>query len=165
MCQLLSHVWLSNSMDCSPPGSSVHGVFQTRILKWVAIPFRTFLTQGSNLDLPHRGQILTRPEPPGKHTYTSSTRSVRFTFSLRVKSLRIFVFVGLTSMLSESELYSEELPSERHYVTWTIRETICVQFTQKCSVIFENFNSIILSFIMNPWSVFFFFKCRVLFFF
>ena len=26
-------------MDCSPPGSSVHGISQTRILEWVAIPF------------------------------------------------------------------------------------------------------------------------------
>ena len=26
-------------MDCSPPGSSVHGIFQARILKWIAIPF------------------------------------------------------------------------------------------------------------------------------
>ena len=25
--------------DCSPPGSSVHGVFQARILEWVAISF------------------------------------------------------------------------------------------------------------------------------
>jgi len=24
-------------MDCSPPGSSVHGIFQARILEWVAI--------------------------------------------------------------------------------------------------------------------------------
>ena len=26
-------------MDCSLPGSSVHGIFQARILEWVAIPF------------------------------------------------------------------------------------------------------------------------------
>ena len=26
-------------MDCSLPGSSVHGVLQARILEWVAIPF------------------------------------------------------------------------------------------------------------------------------
>ena len=26
-------------MDCSPPGSSVHGILQTRILDWIAIPF------------------------------------------------------------------------------------------------------------------------------
>jgi len=25
-------------MDCSLPGSSVHGIFQTRILEWVAMP-------------------------------------------------------------------------------------------------------------------------------
>ena len=29
-----------NSKDCSPPGFSVHGIFQARILEWVAIPFR-----------------------------------------------------------------------------------------------------------------------------
>ena len=26
-------------VDCSPPGSSVHGIFQARILEWVAISF------------------------------------------------------------------------------------------------------------------------------
>ena len=26
-------------MDCSPPGSAVHGILQARILEWVAIPF------------------------------------------------------------------------------------------------------------------------------
>ena len=30
---------LCGSMDCSPPGFSIHGVFQTRILEWVAISF------------------------------------------------------------------------------------------------------------------------------
>ena len=30
---------LCNGMDRSPPGSSVHGIFQARILEWVAIPF------------------------------------------------------------------------------------------------------------------------------
>ena len=30
---------LSNSIDCSPPGSSGHGILQARILEWVAIPF------------------------------------------------------------------------------------------------------------------------------
>ena len=30
---------LCDPMDCSPPGSSVHGILQARILKWVAIPF------------------------------------------------------------------------------------------------------------------------------
>ena len=30
---------LCDLMDCSPPGSSVHGILQARILEWVAIPF------------------------------------------------------------------------------------------------------------------------------
>ena len=28
---------LCNPMDCSPPGSSVHGIFQARLLEWVTI--------------------------------------------------------------------------------------------------------------------------------
>ena len=30
---------LCDPMDCSPPGSLVHGIFQAWILEWVAIPF------------------------------------------------------------------------------------------------------------------------------
>ena len=30
---------LRNHMDCSPPGASIHGTFQVRVLKWVAIAF------------------------------------------------------------------------------------------------------------------------------
>ena len=30
---------LCNPVDCSPPGSSVHGIFQARVLEWVAISF------------------------------------------------------------------------------------------------------------------------------
>ena len=38
---------LCNPMDCSPPGSSVHGILQARILVWVAMP--------SSRDLPDPG--------------------------------------------------------------------------------------------------------------
>ena len=30
---------LSDPMDCSPPGSSIHGTFQARVLEWGAIAF------------------------------------------------------------------------------------------------------------------------------
>ena len=40
---------LWDPMDCGPPGSSVHGIFQARILEWVAI----FPTQRLNLCLLH----------------------------------------------------------------------------------------------------------------
>ena len=34
-----SYPTLCNPMDCSPPGSSVHDMFQAKILEWVAISF------------------------------------------------------------------------------------------------------------------------------
>ena len=30
---------LCDPMDCSPPGSSIHGIFQARVLEWGAIAF------------------------------------------------------------------------------------------------------------------------------
>ena len=46
---------LSNPMDCSLPGSSVHGIFQARVLEWGAIVFSM-----TNLDsiLKHRDITL-----------------------------------------------------------------------------------------------------------
>ena len=42
---------LSNPMDCSPPGSSVHGIFQARVLEWGAIMGRLLLSRSkSTLD-------------------------------------------------------------------------------------------------------------------
>ena len=35
---------LSDPMDCSLPGSSVHGIFQARVLEWVAIAFSDAFT-------------------------------------------------------------------------------------------------------------------------
>ena len=33
-----SYLTLCDPMDCSPPGSSIHGILQTRILEWVVMP-------------------------------------------------------------------------------------------------------------------------------
>ena len=35
---------LCNPMDCSPPGSSIHGIFQARVLEWGAIAFFRMLS-------------------------------------------------------------------------------------------------------------------------
>jgi len=56
-------------MVCSPSGSSVHGIFQARVLEWGGIAFSTgvgshsllqgiFLIQGANPGLPHCRLIL-----------------------------------------------------------------------------------------------------------
>ena len=51
---------LCDPVDCSPPGSSVHGILQARILAWVAIALLQgiFPTQGSNPYLLHCRRIL-----------------------------------------------------------------------------------------------------------
>ena len=40
---------LSDPMDCSPPGSFVHGIFQARVLEWGAIAFSDTLASGRDL--------------------------------------------------------------------------------------------------------------------
>ena len=51
---------LCDLVDCSAPGSSVHGILQARILEWVAISFSRgiFPTQGLNPGLLHCRQML-----------------------------------------------------------------------------------------------------------
>ena len=50
----LSCVQLCSPMDCSPQGYFIHGIFQARVLEWVAISFsRDLSNTGLNLGLPH----------------------------------------------------------------------------------------------------------------
>ena len=46
-------------MDCCPPGSSVHGISQARILEWVAISFST----------DNRNQIISKPNTESVLSY------------------------------------------------------------------------------------------------
>ena len=36
LAQLCPALW--DPMNCSPPGSSIHGIFQARVLEWVPFP-------------------------------------------------------------------------------------------------------------------------------
>ena len=60
---------LCNPMDCSPPGSSVLGIFQARIVEWVAISSSGGSSQPRDLPKPRVSCISSRfftTEPPGK---------------------------------------------------------------------------------------------------
>ena len=49
-----SHSCLTFDMGCNPPGSSVHGILQARILEWVAISFSRRSSQPRNRSqVPH----------------------------------------------------------------------------------------------------------------
>ena len=53
-----------NPMDCSLPASSAHGIFQARVLEWVAI---SFPTQGTNQSLLRWRQTLYHLSRQGSH--------------------------------------------------------------------------------------------------
>ena len=60
---------LIDPMDCSPPGSSVHGIFQARVLEWGAIAFSTALGK-VKVKLLSRVRLFTTP-------WTAATRLLR----------------------------------------------------------------------------------------
>ena len=58
---------LCDPMDCSPPGPSVHGILQARILEWVAISFFRESSQPRDRTWPPALQADSLPyKPPGK---------------------------------------------------------------------------------------------------
>jgi len=46
-------------MDCSPPGSSIHGIFQARVLEWVANAFSKDMVQ-SNINKERKKKVKER---------------------------------------------------------------------------------------------------------
>ena len=85
---------LCETMDCSPPGSSVHGILQARILEWVATSYSrgSNPTQGSNLHLLCflRWQEDSLPlAPPGKPTFIHSSEQC----CLALHALKLDIYV------------------------------------------------------------------------
>ena len=99
-------------LDCSPPGSSVRGILQARILEWVAISF----SRGSSRP---RDQTLVSciagrslpSEPPGKTTFRKVPTKPRWTGHLAWKQpfgtiLPAFLLLPLTPILNPLSLES-----------------------------------------------------------
>ena len=72
-------------MDCSPPGSSVHGILLARILEWVAI----FVSRGSS---PPRSQthVFMSPALAGRFFTTSTTWETLLLLLSRFSRVRLF---------------------------------------------------------------------------
>ena len=54
-----SYPTFHDPMDCSLPGSSVHGIFQARVPEWGAIAFSERKATCSNKELVHRNEDCT----------------------------------------------------------------------------------------------------------
>ena len=62
---------LCDSVDCSPPGSPVHGILQARVLEWVAVPS----SRGSSQPRDGTQRSLTSPALTVRFFTTSPTRA------------------------------------------------------------------------------------------
>ena len=79
---------LCDPMDCSLPGSSVHGIFQARVLEWVAIAFSNWSIWCS-----HKLRFWRRALFAWVSLFTVFWGSEIQTFSLKVKYLRVFYLI------------------------------------------------------------------------
>ena len=100
MLVALSYPTLCDSTHCSPPVSSVHGILQARILKWVPFP--------SPGDLPNPGMEPSSPalkahslpsEPPGKLNIVEITQTL-YNFCLQLSPSFLFVQIVLNGILN-----------------------------------------------------------------
>ena len=69
---------LGDPVDCSPPGSSVHGILQARILEWVAVPS----SRGSSDPGLELGSLIS-PALAGGFFTTNNTWEVLCTYTLK----------------------------------------------------------------------------------
>ena len=63
-----SYPTLSDPMDCSPPGPSVHGIFQARVLEWGAIAFSTNCIYPAELTMNCQKHLLHNSAPSCQRT-------------------------------------------------------------------------------------------------
>ena len=60
-------------MDCSLPGSSIHGIFQARVLEWGAIAFSCYNCVKNKIELP-----ITAAQSPETDTVPKSLEETRW---------------------------------------------------------------------------------------
>ena len=96
-----------NSMDCSPPGSSVHGIFQARILEQIAMP-------SPPGDLPHPGI---------EHTFLMSPALAGrfFTTSDSWEALYIYIYMLFPIVCFFPSLWSYRAEKKKKKITAFIR--------------------------------------------
>jgi len=49
---------LSDPMDCGPPGSSIHGIFQARVLEWGAMTNLDSILKSRDITLPTKVHLV-----------------------------------------------------------------------------------------------------------
>ena len=103
------HLTLCDLMDCSPPGSSVHGILQARILEWVTISYSRESSARMEPGSPTLQADSLPSEPPGKPLSESmSFHPVLWEFTLS----SVVLFVQKLSMFHCMPLWFGESHSK-----------------------------------------------------
>ena len=103
-------------IDCGPPGSSVHGIFQARMLEWVPLPSPT-RDQTCVLCI---GSVVLTTGPPGKSFFLETGKNI-ISYLFRFTQPRWFI--GMWSQLLPSVNWLElvratDLKTGFVYVQW-----------------------------------------------
>ena len=120
---------LSDPMDCSLPGSSIHGIFQARVLEWGAIAFSVLYYKQSKISDPSQfftgiqSESRTQPGHIRRGLATSKT-------ALQRKGL---TFLGLAHLVLQKQTQGREYESKRpriyhvniaYFITFTMTQTL-----------------------------------------
>ena len=111
---------ICDPIDCSLPGSSVHGISQARILEWVPVSFSDPGIEPTSLAFP--GRFFTT-EPPGK-LYPASPGPLKGNTRLLLMAgtWRVYAIIGFCSALLETYLpaclQSPESVGEQQFTVW-----------------------------------------------
>ena len=128
--KLLSRVQC-NLMDCSLPGSSVHGIFQARVLEWVAISFSRVSSQPRDQTrVSHTAGRRLPSEPPGKHLRTqfSALKSIPTVVQPSPPSISRTPFIVTNCSVHALTKHWLCVPRPQPLET-TIRLAVCLNFT------------------------------------
>ena len=103
---------LHDPMDCSPPGSSAHGILQPRILEWVAVPS----SRGSSRPKDRTcvscvGRMGTLPlVPPGKFYPSLNYHFFPFFFHWKINALQYCAsFCHMSTWIRHRDTYVPSL--------------------------------------------------------
>ena len=105
---------LCDPVDCSLPGSSVHGIFQARILEWVAISFsRRSPNPETEPGSPALQADSLLSEPPGKPELTSIGSEMRSNYLILCFR---FLLNTQNSLTSRARVYRGLTESQNRYL-------------------------------------------------
>ena len=108
------HLTLCNPMDCSPPGSSVHGNFQARILEWVAISFFRGSSQTRVIYTSCLGRQILYHCATRKPRYVKVSDQNRFFFREGKSAAVLSIQISIEYLSSTYPSLVKECPSQAH---------------------------------------------------